>query len=155
MVRSCSRCSRSLPASSFSNRARAADGLTPWCKDCLREYRGARRSARKDAGLPHENLAYYRANKERYAELDKEKRQRVRDYVDAAKDVPCTDCGLRFPTVCMDFDHLRDKKFNLQKAVRDRLSLETVQREIDKCEVVCSNCHRIRTAARLLETTGV
>jgi hypothetical protein len=49
----------------------------------------------------------------------------------------------------MDFDH-RDpsqKEFNLgSEAIREMYSLEKLQAEIDKCDIVCANCHRIRTA---------
>lgn len=69
-------------------------------------------------------------------------------YVYTFKDVPCADCGGKFPPVCMDFDHVRGtKKFNMAKAVHR--SLKAIDEEIAKCDVVCSNCHRIRTASRL------
>ena len=44
----------------------------------------------------------------------------------------------------MDLDHVRgQKKFRL--AAVKHVSLETLEEEINKCDVVCSNCHRIRT----------
>ena len=63
----------------------------------------------------------------------------------AAKNSPCIDCGHQFPPECMDFDHVRGKK--LYK-ISDIGSLADVKfyAEVAKCEVVCSNCHRIRTA---------
>ena len=61
-----------------------------------------------------------------------------------AKDVPCIDCGKRYPPYVMDFDHVNgEKKFNVGKF--GALSTERVLAEIAKCEVVCANCHRIRT----------
>lgn len=68
-------------------------------------------------------------------------------YLDSVRDVPCLDCGGRFPAVCMDFDHLRDKKFSIMSAY-GRWPWKDVLAEIDKCEIVCANCHRIRTAER-------
>jgi hypothetical protein len=65
-----------------------------------------------------------------------------------AKNVPCKDCGQRFPSCCMDFDHLPEytKKDSIGKfRAPTKKSLLT---EIAKCEVVCSNCHRIRTKNR-------
>ncbi len=48
----------------------------------------------------------------------------------------------------MDFDHLRDKK-SKKSAVglmaMQEHSMKVILEEIAKCEVVCSNCHRIRT----------
>lgn len=66
-----------------------------------------------------------------------------------AKDRPCADCGLSFPTVCMDFDHLphHEKSFTIGSP-SNWTSIPRIKREIAKCEVVCSNCHRIRTHDR-------
>ena len=50
----------------------------------------------------------------------------------------------------MDFDH-RDgsaKVANVNRLVQDA-AWEKVRREIEKCDLVCSNCHRIRTHARM------
>jgi hypothetical protein len=49
--------------------------------------------------------------------------------------------------VVLEFDHLRDKKFTISKGIRDR-NWQSVLDEIAKCEVVCANCHRRRTARR-------
>lgn len=59
------------------------------------------------------------------------------------------DCGGRFPYYVMDLDHLRDKKFNLSDVSRHAHSIVKVKKEIEKCEVVCSNCHRVRTFTRI------
>jgi hypothetical protein len=59
---------------------------------------------------------------------------------------PCADCGETDPLV-LEFDHLGDKQFNVAKGIRDR-NWESVLAEIAKCEVVCANCHRRRTARR-------
>jgi|ERR1035437_1576822 hypothetical protein len=69
-----------------------------------------------------------------------------RALLDALKDGPCTDCGGRFPPECMDWDHLRDKKFDLANA--NTRSPASILAEIAKCELVCANCHRIRTKGR-------
>jgi hypothetical protein len=73
----------------------------------------------------------------------------VKDTVRARKNVPCLDCGERFPYYVMDFDHQRDKSFTIAKAVATNGRLEHILAEIEKCEVVCSNCHRIRTHKHL------
>lgn len=65
----------------------------------------------------------------------------------AYKGGKCTDCGESFPDCCFDFDH-RDpaqKSFNLGTRIL-RLSIADLKQEADKCDLVCSNCHRIRTA---------
>ena len=81
------------------------------------------------------------------------RRDKLRGYMHAAKDKPCADCGGEFPRVCMDFDH-RDgvRKVGEVSALVLRTYAEAaLVDEIRKCDVVCSNCHRIRTEARRLE----
>jgi len=48
----------------------------------------------------------------------------------------------------MDFDHLRDKKYNISNMVCSDYGVALME-EIEKCELVCANCHRIRTQKRL------
>lgn len=62
----------------------------------------------------------------------------------------CVDCGYREHVAALDFDHLpgTEKKFGIAKGVYD-FGWATIAAEIAKCEVVCANCHRIRTASRL------
>lgn len=59
---------------------------------------------------------------------------------------PCTDCGERDPMV-LEFDHLGDKVFNIGTDLTHR-SWSAVLAEIAKCQVVCANCHRRRSAQR-------
>lgn len=44
----------------------------------------------------------------------------------------------------MDFDHQRDKTFNIADIGRV-MSLSRLEEELSKCDVVCANCHRERT----------
>jgi HNH endonuclease len=61
---------------------------------------------------------------------------------------PCTDCGENDPVV-LDFDHLdpEAKCFDISQGLAYR-SWQSIHDEIAKCEVVCANCHRRRTAQR-------
>lgn len=57
------------------------------------------------------------------------------------------DCKQSFPYYVMDFDH-RDpskKEANVGSLRRDGASLEALKTEIAKCDIVCANCHRVRT----------
>jgi hypothetical protein len=84
----------------------------------------------------------------------REQRQSLIDWVASLKKRPCADCLQSFPTVCMDFDHLpgRGKSFTISQFVREHGHLDNARAllevEIQKCSVVCSNCHRIRTHRR-------
>ena len=63
---------------------------------------------------------------------------------------PCADCGRRFPYYVMQFDHLPeyDKSFTISEAKTNVVPLEKLKEEIAKCDVVCANCHAIRTYRR-------
>ena len=69
---------------------------------------------------------------------------------DALKREPCTDCGLTFPSDAMDFDHVRGVKI---ANISDLISgpPEVLWAELQKVELVCSNCHRIREMNRRLD----
>lgn len=64
------------------------------------------------------------------------------------KSEPCSDCWQKFDPVCMDWDHARgEKKYSISVTWRDG-DIEKVKKELEKCDLVCSNCHRIRTYSR-------
>ena len=61
----------------------------------------------------------------------------------------CTDCGELFPPFCMDFDHVKGTKHKaIGQLLRGGNSTNLVLKETKLCELVCVNCHRIRTVAR-------
>lgn len=63
------------------------------------------------------------------------------------KNNPCRDCGDCFPPEAMDFDHVRGKKIASIAQMRSRAWTQVLI-ELAKCELVCANCHRIRTWQR-------
>ena len=100
----------------------------------------------------------YRAGRDRSAEYEKGRDKKIkreiarrderRTLVDSLKSEPCSDCRNKFPPECMDFDHVRGQKaFNVSKAVWG--NLDNLLAEIAKCDLVCANCHRIRTKKRI------
>lgn len=80
----------------------------------------------------------------------------IRELVVRGKDRPCAACGTCYPTVVMAFHH-RDpatKLFNIgnRKAYRgvEGMSMrDSVAAEIEKCDVLCSNCHLLHHAGLL------
>lgn len=97
-----------------------------------------------------DNAAYHREyrarNRDRIRAISKrafEKRQEIKR---AAKARPCADCGIQYPWYVMQFDHTSDdKEFTIGEAT---VGLARVRAEIEKCEVVCANCHFERTHQR-------
>lgn len=61
----------------------------------------------------------------------------------------CVDCGYREHAEALDFDHLPgvEKSFTIGQ-VGIRKNRDVLLAEIAKCEVVCANCHRVRTKRR-------
>lgn len=86
-------------------------------------------------------------NRERYLELIRARYAEKAALIASLKTGPCVDCGGRFHHAAMDFDHVNgDKKFCI--ASRKTASIDDILEEVVKCELVCSNCHRIRTWKR-------
>lgn len=99
------------------------------------------------------NQQYYIKTKERHNPSRAERRNKEvaqnREYVNELKSIPCTDCGVSYPSYVMQFDHVRgEKKRDVARAVL--FSRKSLLEEIEKCEVVCANCHAIRTHERLM-----
>jgi len=122
------------------------EGVCPRCRE-------AARPKNKSYCVPCQRLfnkEHYAKNKSYY--IDKADR-RYKDFqsrVDKLKDVPCADCGGRWPPVGMDFDHLRDKEIEVSRLVQRAGSWKKILDEIGKCEIVCAACHRVRTMNRRL-----
>jgi hypothetical protein len=69
--------------------------------------------------------------------------------LDRLRDVPCADCGGRFPPCSMDFDHRSpSEKTSRVPALIGRSGDARILAEAAKCDIVCANCHRERTEVR-------
>lgn len=94
--------------------------------------------------------AWYERNKELTKQRTKDKRSNNKKFVTEYKlaNSICTDCKISYPPHVLDFDHLRDKSFQIGgKGIKD-YSIDKIKEEIAKCEIVCANCHRHRTYMR-------
>lgn len=76
----------------------------------------------------------------------KKKAERM-TFLNRFKNKPCADCQGWFEPCQMDFDHRNPKlKVNsISKMGWDSRSLTAIKTEIQKCDLVCANCHRLRT----------
>jgi hypothetical protein len=75
--------------------------------------------------------------------------QKLRDYVNSVRNQPCMDCQNMYPICCMEFDHRPGEiKTANVGALISTGSLNRVKNEMKSCDVVCANCHRIRTEER-------
>ncbi len=106
-----------------------------YCKDCK--------------SIMHRN--WYERNKGYQKENAKKHRidyrQTLRQYVlDYLSNHPCLMCGESDPVV-LEFHHARgEKETDVSVLIGRGSSLEKLQVEIEKCDVLCANCHRKLTA---------
>ena len=134
-MRRCGRCRIEKPVEEFAWRRRARGQRDNYCRTC-----------RADCKQEH-----YAANRQRYIEAAIQRKraivaERVAYLIGYFEAHPCVDCG-ETDLVVLEFDHLRDKEFGIGTGFRDR-NWQSVLDEMAKCEVVCANCHRRRTAKR-------
>lgn len=83
-------------------------------------------------------------------ERDRARKARIKAVVQQAKDKPCADCKIKYPYYVMQFDHVRGTKVgDISRMVANR-QLAKILEELPKCDVVCANCHAVRTFVRTL-----
>jgi len=80
------------------------------------------------------------------------RREEIYDYVNNLKTKPCTDCGNEYNPWQMQFDHIDTKIGNISDMVVNN-TLRAIKEELEKCELVCANCHANRTYYRLKPNT--
>lgn len=134
-VKVCGKCGIEKQLSEFNSKGK--DKTQPYCRPCDNEH--ARQYYQKNKEKMKKQI--YAARRIR-VENTKEKIRKLKE------STPCADCGVKYPYYVMDFDHLgNDKEYNIAE-MTEWASLELIEKEISKCEIVCSNCHRKRTHAR-------
>ncbi len=103
------------------------------------------------------NVEYFKNNKATVlatnASNKKKKSEQIKQLITELKSVPCADCKQTFPTCAMDFDHQDGYvKWKAIGAIHSGgYSIDRIKQEIAKCQVVCANCHRIRTEKQRLK----
>ena len=130
-MKTCSKCKLSKELTEFGTNKTKKDGLQYSCKICQRAY----------------CKSHYDRNKNVYAKKARRHSLKLRNIVRKLKNLPCKDCGISYPYYVMEYDHLKDKTGNVG-ILANRGNLKKVLAEIEKCELVCANCHRERTHQR-------
>jgi predicted HNH restriction endonuclease len=76
----------------------------------------------------------------------KRSRNKKRDQLQLLKDgKKCSRCKNSFPHYCLDWHHLdkSTKLFTISRAMRDNIAWEKINKELEKCILLCKNCHAI------------
>lgn len=101
----------------------------------------------KKKAYSREYMRNYYRHTENGKRLAKESNRRLgerrRKILEELKSVPCADCGNTYPVYVMDFHH-KDPSRKI-RGVANMNSVKSIIEEAEKCDVVCANCHRIRT----------
>lgn len=133
--RRCGRCGRFKSPEAFAWRRKALGQKDNYCRPCRAAYK----------------QEHYAKNRQRYKINASTRRQRVLHerwlyLIEYLRARPCADCG-EDDVLVLEFDHLSDKHFNISGGLPGK-AWDVILREIEKCEVVCANCHRRRSARR-------
>lgn len=140
----CTTCGDDKDLNEFNKNKSKKDGYNNICRICS--------NAR--------SKQYYQENRDHHKQVivTRNKRNSLKNRIKLFEYLnghPCIDCGNDDPIV-LEFDHRDDvdKLYDISAIIRDR-KWETIKAEIDKCDVRCANCHRIRTAKQLGYYKGI
>lgn len=135
----CTKCKNKKEKKEFNKNKTRRDGLQNICKVCSRE---KSKSFYKNNIISQRKIIY-RQKKERR----NENRKLINEYLGTH---PCVDCKNN-NIIVLEFDHREQsqKSMAISVMLAGGYSWKKIKKEIDKCDVRCANCHRIRTATQL------
>ena len=128
-MKECSKCKVNKENIEFGISSRTKDGFNSWCKLCVRE----------------RSKQWYKINFETSKKKSSKRSQDRRNWIiEIKQQLKCVKCGENHIS-CLDFHHIDPikKEFEIAKAI-NQLSIEKnkILKEIEKCIVLCSNCHK-------------
>jgi len=127
-LRYCKKCDSHKPQTIeyWHKRKSRKDGWEFYCKECVQKT----------------TLANYNKNKEKWNKTTRKnkklQRQRINEYKNSLN---CLKCG-ESRNWLLDFHHKDPNQKDFQISQGERYGWEKVKKEIEKCIVLCSNCHR-------------
>ncbi len=124
----CNSCKQNKPLNKFGNNKTKSDGKQKSCKECLR----------------NQSIKSYNKDKVRYYNRIKSNNKRIKDwYHEYRQTLVCSVCPETRWWV-LEWHHLdmSQKDFNIGDMTSNGYGIDTILGEINKCIVVCSNCHR-------------
>ena len=136
MHKVCTRCDEDKAIDEFNYRNKSKGTHQSHCRKCSKAY------LKKHY---HSNTQYYR-DKAKYHTRRYEKIAKTTIY-EIKLGNPCVTCGESDPRV-LDFDHIdpSQKSHNVANMVKSGHSVKSILDEVSKCQILCANCHRRKTA---------
>jgi 5-methylcytosine-specific restriction endonuclease McrA len=139
-MKTCSKCFILKSENEFFYQDKHANKLHAQCKTCYAEQR---RNTWK------EHYYRYGSNYRERALTRNRKLKVIRriQLLEYLSDKSCVICGITDPRV-LEFDHIDPKKksFSIAQGLSSTLNWGTILNEISKCQILCANCHKIKTA---------
>ncbi len=139
-MKTCSKCKKEKLITDFYIKERKSGRLHAQCKNCYRQQRKINYAS------------HYEKYQESYRNRARDYRNKLREEFRGnlskyMEDKYCVDCSEADPVV-LELDHIdpKDKLFSISQSVRLGHRWEAVEKELRKCRVLCSNCHKRRTA---------
>ncbi len=133
-MKRCVKCLTPKPLNQFYKRTDRKGSRRSRCKTCTPSH------------SPGNWKKFYQANRERLLSNARRSRNRIQEEVlQYLLSHPCVDCG-ETDLVVLQFDHVRGKKQFCIGNMMLAHGWDKVQKEIEKCDVRCSNCHDRKTA---------
>lgn len=130
----CNKCSQHLPLSAFNKNKAKKDGLASSCRECQKVVKNRHYQ---------NNKAKVRANNAaRNKSYEIENKRNVIEYL---LNNPCANCG-ETDIRKLEFNHVKPGKYKNVSSMYKNHPWPVVLKEINKCEVLCSNCHAVYTA---------
>lgn len=86
----------------------------------------------------------YEKNKQAALDRNKKNNKKTIDWFKEYKStLKCSQCGENHIS-CLDFHHTRptEKEYSVSNMLNSTYSINRIKKELDKCIVLCSNCHR-------------
>ena len=148
----CTLCKQDKLLSEYWSQAAGKWGVFSRCKAC-QSARYKNYYSKNATALRTRSVIHYRHRKnakERNAQQNKKTQSEFEAFLAPYKEKGCVDCGRRFPDCALDFDHreAQDKEVNVSRLKGTRNWKQLVIDEVAKCDLVCANCHRVRTKLR-------
>lgn len=133
----CTKCKVEKDLHLFPARKMAKDGRASWCRACYKANWEKRY---------YENHEHYRDSHN--TSRNKARAQNARKVFEYLANHPCINCGESDPIV-LEFDH-RDKNDKIESISNlvFHSSWKIIKNEIEKCDVLCANCHRRKSAVQ-------
>ena len=124
----CSKCNIEKELSEYYKWKKQHPGYMPECKECHKQ----------------RQKVFRKEHKEHYSKWQRQRKYSLKEKAIQYKGNKCYDCNISFPQYIYDFHHLdpSSKDFNPSKGFS--MPEEILYKELDKCVMLCANCHRTR-----------